>query len=190
MQRTLTVNGALFANRYRNMQAQSFVTACVDPTRPNTCIASEYTSNGGTVDANGAELEINWVPGKNYFLNGSLALLDAKFGNYQVARLDGLGNLGGRQNVGVPTAQAPGLQLQGWQPALSPRFTAAAQTGWVFGAGTEQQITPIVQVAYSSQYWSFDYNVPGSEQAAFTKIDLRLRWRDAKRGSACCGRRR
>jgi hypothetical protein len=37
-------------------------------------------------------------------------------------------------------------------------------------------------MAYSSMYWSFDYNVAGSEQTAFVKTDLRLRWRNAKRG--------
>jgi outer membrane receptor protein involved in Fe transport len=188
MKRTLTLNGSLYSNRYRNMHAQSFVTACIDPSKPATCIASEFTSNGGEIDAKGAELEFNWIPGKSFFLNGSLAFLDAKFGNYLVSQLAGLGNLGGRQDVTKTSGQivaaggVPSLQLRGWQPALSPKFTASMQTGYVMRLGDGSLLTPMAQVSYSDKYWSFDYNVPGSEQKAYAKTDLRLRWKNEKKG--------
>ena len=38
------------------------------------------------------------------------------------------------------------------------------------------------QTSYSSEYWSFDFNVPGSEQDAYTKSDLRVIWRNDDRG--------
>ena len=188
MNRTLTLNGAVFMNRYRNMHAQSFVTACIDPNNPATCFASEYTSNGGAVDAKGLELEFNWLPGKSFFLNGSIAFLDAKFGNYLVGRVDGLGNFQGRQDVTRTTGEivaaggVPSLQLRGWAPALSPKITAALQTGYLFNVGGDNVITPTLQLSHSAKYWSFDYNVPGSEQPAYTKVDVRLRWRNEKRG--------
>lgn len=182
LDRTLTLNGSIFYNLYRNMQAQSFVSACIDPNNPASCIASEFTSNGGEIDSKGLELEFNWLPGKNFFLNGSIAYLDAKFGNYLVSRLDGLGNFEGRQDVTVARALAPTLQLKGWRPALSPKFTMAMQTGYVFDVDDNNSITPMAQLSYSSKYWSFDYNLPGSEQKSFAKLDLRLTWRSKSRG--------
>lgn len=186
--KSLTINGAVYNNRYRNMHAQSFVTACIDPAKPATCIASEFTSNGGEINARGAELELNWTPGKQFFLNGSIAFLDAQFGNYLVSQMPGLGNLGGRQDVTRTSGQivaaggTPSLQLRGWTPALSPKFTASALTGYVFNLADGNTLTPLAQVSHSARYWSFDYNVPGSEQKAFTKADLRLRWKNGKSG--------
>ena len=40
----------------------------------------------------------------------------------------------------------------------------------------------MVQLYHSGKYWSFDYNVPGSEQKAFNKIDLRVTWRKPSSG--------
>lgn len=188
MQRTVTLNGALFNNRYRNMHAQSFLTACLDPKNPASCIASEFTSNGGAVDAKGLELELNWRPDRRLFVTGGLSLLDATFGNYLVSRLNGLGNFDGRQDVTRTSSQivaaggVPSLQLQGWRPALSPKFTATVQGGYKFNVNEQNTVTPVVLVSHTDKYWSFDYNVPGSEQKAFTKLDLRLTWRNEKRG--------
>jgi iron complex outermembrane receptor protein len=188
MDRTLTLNGSFFYNRFRNMHAQSFVTACINPAVPASCIATEFTSNGGEIDSKGVELEFNWLPGDNFFLNGSVAYLDAKFGDYLVARVNGLGNFEGRQDVTrtrgeiVAAGGVPSLQLDGWRPALSPEFTMALQSGYIFDIDEDNSITPMAQLSFSSQYWSFDYNVPGSEQDAFAKLDLRLTWRDKSRG--------
>jgi len=186
--RTLTLNGSLFVNRYRNMQAQSFVSACLDPNNPASCIASEFTSNGGEINSKGAEIEFNWRPGKSFFANGSVSLLDAKFGNYLVSRLNGLGNYQGRQDVTRTNAQiiaaggTPGLQLRGWRPALAPTLSATLTTGYVFDIDDNNSITPMAQIYYSNKYWSYDYNLPGSDQSAFAKLDLRLTWRNKAKG--------
>lgn len=193
LQKKLTVNTALYQNRYRNMHAQSFVTACVDPANPATCIASEFTSNGGEVDARGLEIEVNWRPGRQLFVDASLALLDARFGNYLVSRIDGIGNYEGRQDV-TRTAQqivaaggTPALQLRGWKPALSPKVTATLHAGMQFATGPDSHATPSVQLAHTGKYWSFDYNLPGSDQKAFTTVDLRLAWRHEKKGITLTG---
>ena len=186
--RSLTVNAAFFYNFYRNMQAQSFVTACIDPNKPTSCTASEFTSNGGAIDAKGIELEFNWRPGRSFFANGSVSFLDAKFGNYLVSQLPGLGNYEGRQDVTRSVGQiiaaggVPGLQLRGWRPALSPPLSTSLTTGYIFDIDDNNTITPLAQVYYSSKYWSYDYNVPGSEQSAYAKLDLRLTWRNKAKG--------
>ena len=56
------------------------------------------------------------------------------------------------------------------------------QTGYVMRLGDGSLLTPMAQVSYSDKYWSFDYNVPGSEQKAYAKTDLRLRWKNEKKG--------
>lgn len=192
-QRRLTLNASLFSNRYRNMHAQSFVTACIDPNNPASCIASEFTSNGGEVDAKGLELELSWRPDKRLFVDASLALLRAEFGNYLVSRVDGIGNYQGRQDVTRTAAQIvaagglPALQLRGWQPALSPKTTATLHTGYQIATGADRHLTPSIQLAHTAKYWSFDYNLPGSEQKAYTTVDLRMVWRDEKKGLTLSG---
>ena len=185
---TLVLNASLFHNQYRDMHAQSFVTACIDPALPSTCIASEFTENGGEIDATGLEIEFNWLPGDAWFVNGSAAFLDSEFGEYNVGRVNGLGNFEGRQNVTLTTGEivaaggVPSLSLEGWTPALNPEFTASVQVGYEFDLGGSNTLTPVFQTSYSSEYWSFDFNVPGSEQDAYTKSDLRVIWRNDDRG--------
>lgn len=184
----LTLNVALYHNQYRDMHAQSFVTACIDPTNPATCIASEYTENAGEVDATGFEVEANWLPGDNWFVNGTLALQDAEFGEYLVGRVNGLGNFEGRQDVTMTTGEivaaggVPALSLEGWRPALTPEVSASLQVGYFFDLGNGNTITPLFQTAYSGEYYGFDFNVPGSEQGSFTKSDLRVTWRNENKG--------
>lgn len=185
---TLTLNAALFHNKYEDMHAQSFVTACVDPAIPTTCIASEFTENGGEIDATGLEIEFNWLPGDAWFFNGSASFLDSEFGEYNVGRVNGLGNFEGRQDVTMTTGEivaaggVPSLSLSGWTPALNPEFTASLQAGYVFDLGGGNYLTPMLQTSYSSEYWAFDFNVPGSQQDAYTKSDLRLTWRNEEHG--------
>jgi outer membrane receptor protein involved in Fe transport len=184
----LTLNASVYDNQYRNMQAQSFVTACVDPTKPSTCIATQYTSNGGAIDSKGLELEYAWHPDSPFFLSGQVTISNAEFGNYTISQLAGLGNIQGRQDVtqtpGVLAAAGKnaGLSLKGWRPGMTPNFTATTQAGYEFALGGGNFLTPQIQVAYVGDYWSYDINVPGSQQAAYTKTDLRLIWRNDKKG--------
>ena len=184
----LTLNASVYDNQYRNMQAQSFVTACVDPTKPSTCIATQYTSNGGAIDSKGLELEYAWHPDSPFFLSGQVTISNAEFGNYTISQLAGLGTIQGRQDVtqtpGVLAAAGKnaGLSLKGWRPGMTPNFTATTQAGYEFALGGGNFLTPQIQVAYVGDYWSYDINVPGSQQAAYTKTDLRLIWRNDKKG--------
>ena len=65
---------------------------------------------------------------------------------------------------------------------MTPNFTATTQAGYEFALGGGNFLTPQIQVAYVGDYWSYDINVPGSQQAAYTKTDLRLIWRNDKKG--------
>jgi len=193
LNKRLTLNTSLYNNAYRNMHAQSFVTACIDANNPATCFASEFTSNGGAVDARGLEMELAWRPDNRLSLNATLALLDAKFGDYQVSRVDGLGNFEGRQDVTrtpqqiVAAGGVPSLQLRGWRPALSPKVSANFLASYKFAVGGDSYLTPSIQVAHTGKYYSFDYNVPGVQQKPVTTVDLRLVWRDSQKDLSITG---
>ncbi len=184
----LIFNAAAYYNQYRDMHAQSFVVSCIDENDPATCIASEFTENGGEIDAYGVEFEMQWFPSDHAFVNPTLAYNHSEFGEYNVSQVPGLGNLGGRQDVTLTPGELGGLGLSpqlsydGWTPALNPRWSASVQAGYTFELGGSNTLTPMIQTAWSDSYWSFDINVPGSEQDSFTKTDLRLTWENEDRG--------
>ena len=187
---TMLLNTAIYHNQYRDMHAQSFVSSCIDPDNLTTCIASEFTENGGEVDATGLEVEMQWYPVDDLFVNGTLSVQNSKFGEYFVAQVPGLGNFENRQDVTQTTGElaatgaSPQLSLDGWEPALNAGVTASLQIGRAFNIDESNTLTPMLQVEYSGEYWGFDVNVPGSEQDAYTRTDFRLTWENEDSGLA------
>ncbi len=160
---TLIFNIATYLNQYEDMQAQSFVVL--------NEVVSEFTESGGEVDTFGVEMEATWLPTERWRIQGTLAYMDAEFGEYNISRVAGLGDLGGRQG-----GDSPLLSLKGWAPALSPEWTASVQASYDFTLAGGSTLTPIVQLAYSDEYYSFDINVDGALQDAYVQTDLRLVW--------------
>lgn len=159
----MTLNVAAFRNEYTSMHAQSFFLI------PGETAVSEYTENGGEVDAQGIEVEMQWAPTDRWYVSFNMALLDAEFGTYDVAAMSGLGDLGGRQDDVT-------LSLEGWEPANSPEITAGLQVSYDFDLGNFGYLTPMLQSTYTSDYYAFDVNVRGADQDSHTKSDLRLIW--------------
>ena len=166
----LVVNAAAFMNQYRDMHAQSFIYLGGGG-------VSEFTENGGELDAQGLEVEIKWLPAENWDVNGWVSFLDAEFGEYNVSKLAGLGDAGGRQDLNDP--QRPLLSLEGWAPALSPEFSAGVQIGYDIVLGNGSVLTPFLQTTFTGKYYAHDVNVPGVDQDSHTKSDLRLIWTSA-----------
>ena len=166
----LVVNAAAFANQYRDMHAQSFIYLGGGG-------VSEFTENGGELDAQGLEVEVKWLPAENWDVTGWVSFLDAEFGEYNVSRLAGLGTAGGRQDLNDP--QRPLLSLEGWAPALSPEFSTGLQVSYDVVLGNGSVLTPFLQTTYTGKYYAHDVNVPGVDQGAHTKSDLRLIWTSA-----------
>jgi len=166
----LVVNAAAFANQYRDMHAQSFIYLGGGG-------VSEFTENGGELDAQGLEVEVKWLPAENWDVTGWVSFLDAEFGEYNVSKLAGLGSAGGRQDLNDP--QRPLLSLEGWAPALSPEFSTGLQVSHDILLGNGSVLTPFLQTTYTGKYYAHDVNVPGVDQGAHTKSDLRLIWTSA-----------
>ena len=163
------LNLAAYSNQYRDMQAQSFVDSPVG--------VLEFTENGGEVDAQGIEAELRWAPDDHWNISATMSLMDAEFGEYNISKVAGLGDLGGRQDLNDP--DAPLLSLKGWSPALSPDVTFGLQVGYDIQMAGGSVLTPFLQMSYSSEYAGHDLNVEGQFQEAYSKSDIRLMWTSA-----------
>ncbi|MGI9225351.1 MAG: TonB-dependent receptor [Woeseiaceae bacterium] len=160
------LNVSAYFNEYTDMHAQSFFATVLG--------ATEFTENGGEIDAMGLEAELRWRPSDNWDIAATLALMDAEFGNYDVGELPGLGSQGGRQDLADPNS--PALSLKGWEPALSPDVTIGAQIGYDFELAGGGILRPFLQTSYTSEYAAHDINVEGVFQDSHTKSDVRLMW--------------
>ena len=163
---TVVLNLAAYSNEYTDMQAQSFVIQGVN--------VFEFTENGGEVDTTGLEVELRWMPDEHWNIGATLALMDSEFGEYDIGKIQGLGDLDGRQDLNDPNE--PALSLKGWTPALSPDLTFGLQLGYDIQLAGGSVLTPFLQTNYSSGYNAFDINVQGQEQDAYTRTDIRLIW--------------
>ena len=128
------------------------------------------------LNTKGIEIEMSWRPAANdnWNIGAQLSLMDAKFGDYDVGKIYGLGDLGGRQDLDDPNQ--PMLSLKGYRPALSPKVTLGVQLGYDFVLSGGSTLTPYVQTYYSDKYYGFDVNVDGNKQSSYTRTDLRLIW--------------
>jgi outer membrane receptor protein involved in Fe transport len=169
MENTLVFNVAAYFNEYEDMQAQSFAILGEDN------VVSEFTESGGEVDTYGVEIEINWLPGDAWRIDGTLAYMNSEFGEYEISWVNGLDQLSGRR-----TAEG-NLSLDGMTPALSPEWTASLQASYDFTLPGGSQITPLLQVQYSDEYNSFDVNLPEAMQDSYTMFDARVVWVSSSR---------
>ena len=166
----MVLNIAAYYNDYKDMQAQSFIAL------EGATSVTEFTENGGSLNTKGIEVELSWRPeaNPNWNIGSQLSLMDASFGNYNISKIYGLGDLGGRQDLDDP--DSPSLNLNGYRPALSPKVTLGLQVGYDFELSDGSILTPYVQSYYSAKYYGFDVNVDGNKQDSYTKTDLRLIW--------------
>lgn len=163
------LNVAAYLNQYRDMHNQSFVSL-------GGAAVTEFVENGGEVDTSGLEVELSWTPDDNWYVGATLALMDAKFGEYSILQVPGLGNIPGRQDLSDPTGR---LSLKDWRPALSPEVTASLQLSYDFKLTGGSVLRPYFQTSYVGEYSAHDINVQGQFQDAYTMSDARLVWTSA-----------
>lgn len=165
---TMTLNVSAYLNEYTDLQAQSFVIF--------NDVVSEFTENGGEIDTYGLEVELQWRPDESWNISANVALMDSEFGEYNISKIAGLGDAGGRQSL--EDAGQPLLSLKGWTPALAPDLTAGLQVSYDIPF-LDGFLTPFAQTTYTLDYYASDINVRGTKQEAHSKSDFRLIWRSA-----------
>lgn len=161
----LQMNFAAWYNDFRDAQSQSFLTLPY----PGSPEATEYTGNGGSMDAKGVEAEIQWSPMRQWRLSTQITYTDASFGNYTAANLAGLGEIPGH-------TQGETLQFRGWRPAMTPEWVVGLQTSYTFDLRGQGFLTPYLQTRWASDFYANDINLPGVRQGSHTQTDFRLIW--------------
>ncbi|WP_274620697.1 TonB-dependent receptor [Colwellia maritima] len=116
----MRLNISAFVNDYDDVKAQLFAVACSDITTGDTvlqCLEAgetqsfEYYENGGSIETQGIEMDLQWYPTDSLSINGTFTWLNAEFsddyavGNDQLRPLLGLGNFEGRQDINDNNSQ-------------------------------------------------------------------------------------
>ncbi|MDX2428162.1 MAG: TonB-dependent receptor [Xanthomonadales bacterium] len=162
---SLVLNLSAFYNDFSDMQAQSFTILPL----PGTAGLMDYMSTAGDMESKGVEAEIQWLPGTRWNISANLAWLDAKFKDYEVPGLAGLGYIEGH-------TMGDTLNLDGWRPALSPEWSFGLQASYIFDVGKGGTLTPMIQTTYVGEQYTNDLNLVGAHQDSYTKTDIRLFW--------------
>jgi len=161
----LALNLSAWYNDFKDVQSQSFL---VMPF-PGSPEATEYTGNGGSMDAKGVEAEINWWPVPRWQVATNIAYTDAAFGDYTAANLAGLGEIAGHTESDL-------LSFKGWRPALSPEWVVGLQTSYTQPLADWGDLVIYLQTTYASDYYASDINLAGVRQDAHARTDFRLTW--------------
>jgi len=163
MDGSLLFNLAYHDTEYTNLVAQ------LQTIDPNTGVVLTTTRNGGVIDAQGIELELQYRPTDDWSLGITAAFLDAEFGEF--------GQTSPYQfNRGIPTVfESVKGETPGWSPDFSMNFFAE----YYFSLANGGTVTPGIFFSASDAYntsnlYSLD---PNHDQDSFTKTDLRLTWR-------------
>jgi iron complex outermembrane receptor protein len=152
-------------NDFKDVQSQSFL---VMPF-PGSPEATEYTGNGGALNAKGIEAEIHWSPMRQWDISSQVSYTDAKFRNYIAPNLEGLGDIPGH-------TEGESLSFKGWHPALSPKWVVGLQTSYTIQFKEAGTLTPYIQSTWASGYYANDINLAGVRQGSHTRTDFRIIW--------------
>ncbi len=164
--RRTKVNISAYHNNFKDLLANLFTTD------PVTGAVVTYQTNAGAVKSTGVEIELQTVPVDKLRFDVTLALQNAKYGEFITP------NAFPRGTGGYQTLPGNLINLDGSQVALSPdaRLTLTASYDMVTSAGT---FTPLVQSYLSSSYSAWDTRIGRdgvNVQDAYTRTDLRLLW--------------
>ena len=125
--------------------------------------------NGGSINANGLEVDLKALVGDNLTVVANLALQDSKYDEFGAANRFQLGSTGP-----VGFYDLSGLDTP-WAPSVSGNLSLS------YDMNTEAGLfTPHVQVSYSGSHWTTGLQQFAlAEQDAYAKLDLRLYWKSA-----------
>jgi outer membrane receptor protein involved in Fe transport len=157
----MLLNLAVYDTEYTNLLAQL-------QTINAQGIAITTTRNGGVIEAQGIELELQYLPTDAWMLGLTAAYLDAEFGEFGQTSPYQL-------NRGLLTQpESMKGETPGWSPDLKVNF----YTDYTFNLANGSTLVPGLLFSYSDTYntsnlYSLDSN---HDQDSYTKTDLRLTW--------------
>ena len=158
------VNLSLFDVRYSEL-----ATTFQIPNPNNIGQFITLSSNGGTLNARGAELAVATRPMDNLNLSFGASYLHAEYGRF------GMNLPGGFQVINGAVPASHFIDLRGERPPYTPKFTFSASASYDIDLGGGN-LTPKVQFRYSDSYFAhgglpFDRS---GFQKSFTQTDIRI----------------
>jgi len=149
--RRLRLNGAVFYTDYTDIQVQGFTLA--------TGVAPIYV-NGPSARVQGAELEFQAAPSRNWLIEGGIGYLDDQY----LELPDGV--------IGLDTSK---------RFERISKWTLNAATQKVFALGADHgSLTPRVAWTYRSKYYNDSSNIEAIAQPGYSSLDASLGWRSAE----------
>ena len=153
-ERRLTVNAAVFLNKYKDFQGLIF--SCPAYTPGNAPAPCAMTANIGDADIKGIELEINAEPVDGLRLDLSAGKLD-----FQFKRVN----------------PVSGVQL-GFKNVYTPDFNLAAGAQYDFSLGAHGTLTPRLDYSYHSDFYTSIINTdPVNKIDAQGLVNARITWK-------------
>jgi iron complex outermembrane recepter protein len=160
LDRRLTVNLTGFYSKFKNFQANT-----VNPANP----VQQSLVNAGDVSTRGVELEVAAKPAQGLTFGGSLAYVDARYGNILVS-CSSFRTVAGC----TPSGAAFLLNLNGQQFQNAPRWTAALNAGYETDISENLSVFIRGDMQYRSKvFFSFNRD-PLSEQQAYTLFNANV----------------
>lgn len=153
LDRTLTLNLALFYMEYKGLQETTF----------DANLASSITNVAGST-SQGIELSANWSVTPNFQLYADIAWLDAQYDDYPVGECTKQQLIGNADCV---------QDLSGADRAYAPEWSGSLSADVIFPMGEhELRITPVM--SFSSSYFMTATADPLFSQDGYEKYDLRI----------------
>ena len=163
-ERRAQVNLALYDVRY-----SALATTFQIPTPGNVGQFTTLSSNGGVLNARGAELSVLLLPVDPWRISVGASYIHAEYGKF------GANLPGGFQVINGAVPASRFIDLSGQRPPYTPKFTFQLSSSYDFDIGIGK-LTPQVNFRYSDSYFAhgglpFDRS---GFQPSFTQTDLRL----------------
>ena len=147
----LFINISAFYNKYKNLQI----------TILDQLTNLSYYANAGAARAYGEEFEIKTNFLKDLHVNATATLLNARYTRY--TRPNPFGNT---LTVNLAQNHVP----------MSPTFKGTLSAYYDAKVGNAGVLTPHVDLLYSTDYYSTDYNTVLDRQSAYATVDASLRY--------------
>lgn len=153
----LQLNTAVFYNQYQDLQINAY----------NNETRITYFTNAGKSSAKGVELEFITLPFKNFQLSGMVSYINAIYDKFENSpnpfQLE--------QSLELRTVDLSGKKIE-----RAPDLKMSLSASYSIEIGKYGFIIPIVQTAFTGDYYTTQYNTILDKQGAYTKTNLHLIW--------------
>ena len=162
--RTLQVNAATFYYDYQDLQVSQITPGGI------------ITENAASATIQGFEVETQWTPTADLYIQASAAWTDATYNDY-------CGTDEGRPQPSQPepgcSDEAP-LNFSGERLTAAPEFSAVLLANYIFQLGDFGTLTPSLKISWSDELDRRGVGNPHDLVESHTTSDFRLTWASAE----------